>query len=161
MNQPRPPQPTVVIVPMTENDIDRVMEIAAGQPHAPSWTRDAYLAAIDSAAAQKRVSLVAKSAETDNVQGFIIANLNAPESELETIVTAQLHQRQGIARQLFRVLLAELHTAGVGQITLEVRPSNHPAIALYRSLGFNQLATRPAYYSHPTEDALLMTLDFS
>ena len=42
---------------------------------------------------------------------------------------------------------------------LEVRASNHAAHALYRSLGFRDVTTRPTYYTNPIEDALLMELD--
>ena len=42
---------------------------------------------------------------------------------------------------------------------LEVRASNHAAHALYRSLGFRDVTTRPTYYTNPIEDALLMGLD--
>jgi ribosomal-protein-alanine N-acetyltransferase len=155
------PHPAFAIVPMADHDIDEVMEMAAGQPHAPSWTRAAYEVAVDAKTWPKRVALVTKSAQNDHIAGFIIASVNAPDSELETIVTAASHQRQGIARKLFAALLNELRGAGATQITLEVRPSNHPAIALYKSLGFHQSGTRPRYYADPVEDAVLMHFGFS
>jgi ribosomal-protein-alanine N-acetyltransferase len=40
--------------------------------------------------------------------------------------------------------------------TLEVRVSNHGAIALYRQLGFVDHGTRPRYYTDNDEDALIM-----
>ena len=155
------PNPNFVIVPMADHDIDEIMETAASQPHAPSWTRAAYEVAIDARTCPKRVALVAKTAKDDHILGFIIANLNAPDSELETIVTAASHQRQGIAQKLFEALLSELRSAGATQITLEVRPSNHPAIALYKSLGFSQSGSRPRYYADPVEDAVLMVFRLS
>ena len=155
------PNPNFVIVPMADHDIDEIMETAASQPHAPSWARTAYEVAIDAKMCPKRIALVAKSAKNDHVLGFIIANLNAPDSELETIVTAASHQRQGIAKKLFEALLNELRCAGATHITLEVRLSNHPAIALYKSLGFNQSGSRPRYYADPVEDAVLMILSLS
>jgi len=42
---------------------------------------------------------------------------------------------------------------------LEVRASNRAAHALYRGLGFRDMTIRPAYYTNPIEDALLMELD--
>ena len=45
---------------------------------------------------------------------------------------------------------------GVYKLTLEVRVSNDPAIALYEKLGFQVLGRRPNYYSHPKEDAWIM-----
>ncbi len=43
-------------------------------------------------------------------------------------------------------------------MTLEVRPSNAPAVALYRKLGFEVLGTRKNYYTNPDEDAYVMGL---
>ena len=42
-------------------------------------------------------------------------------------------------------------------LTLEVRVGNTAAIALYESLGFENLGRRPRFYSNPTEDAYIMT----
>lgn len=41
-------------------------------------------------------------------------------------------------------------------LTLEVRDSNLPAIALYASLGFEQIGLRKNYYQHPKEDARIL-----
>ena len=42
-------------------------------------------------------------------------------------------------------------------LTLEVRPSNAAALALYRELGFQPVGRRRDFYTDPTEDALLLT----
>ncbi len=41
-------------------------------------------------------------------------------------------------------------------ITLEVRPSNGAAIALYKRFGFHAAGLRPGYYRDTGEDALIM-----
>ena len=45
-------------------------------------------------------------------------------------------------------------------LTLEVRVSNAPAIALYEKLGFVQVGRRPNYYRSPKEDALILKKQF-
>ena len=45
-------------------------------------------------------------------------------------------------------------------LTLEVRPSNEAALALYRELGFQPVGRRRDSYTDPTEDALLLTKTF-
>ena len=45
-------------------------------------------------------------------------------------------------------------------LTLEVRPSNEPAIQLYYKHGFAQVGRRRGYYQDPKEDAIIMTLEF-
>ena len=73
------------------------------------------------------------------------------------IAVAAASQRRGIAGRLFAALQQEFCAAGVTQVVLEVRASNHPALALYRRLGFTQTGRRPRYYAEPVEDALLMS----
>jgi ribosomal-protein-alanine N-acetyltransferase len=46
----------------------------------------------------------------------------------------------------------------VKTITLDVRISNHPAIKMYRKMGFRKLGLRPRYYADNGEDALIMGL---
>ena len=45
-------------------------------------------------------------------------------------------------------------------LTLEVRASNAPAIALYRKHGFQEAGRRKNYYQQPREDAIIMTREF-
>lgn len=45
-------------------------------------------------------------------------------------------------------------------LTLEVRPSNAAALALYRELSFQPVGRRRDFYTDPTEDALLLTKTF-
>jgi ribosomal-protein-alanine N-acetyltransferase len=63
--------------------------------------------------------------------------------------------RQGIASALLRHLFAEADEPGQ-QYTLEVRPSNEPAIGLYERFGFRAAGKRPGYYHDNREDALIM-----
>ena len=48
---------------------------------------------------------------------------------------------------------------GARLATLEVRRSNAPAIALYRSLGYRQVGVRPRYYAEEGEDAIVMDME--
>ena len=69
------------------------------------------------------------------------------------IAVADTHRRRGIARMLVEELIRQLDAY---QLTLEVRASNSPAIALYESLGFVQVGLRKNYYRKPKEDALIL-----
>jgi ribosomal-protein-alanine N-acetyltransferase len=146
------------IRPMTLADLDRVIEIAASLKEAPQWPRKAYIAALDSEAAPRRIALVADNPKTGSVLGFAIASLLPPESELELIAVDSSFQRQGHAGRLFAALVKELYKAFIKGIMLEVRASNRPALSLYRQLGFAVTGRRPRYYEGPVEDAVLMRL---
>jgi ribosomal-protein-alanine N-acetyltransferase len=143
---------------MTEADADPVMALAANMEQAPQWPRAAYLAALDPKATPRRFALLAEEAETGAIVGFAVASLIGGVAELETVAVAPEQRRRGLARQLFSALTAELRPAGAGEMMLEVRPSNHIALNLYRSLGFAESGRRPRYYHDPVEDAILMSL---
>ena len=64
-------------------------------------------------------------------------------------------RRRGYASALLEAALGAFPEAR--RVHLEVRPTNAPAIALYRRLGFVVTGRRRRYYGE--EDALLMTLD--
>ena len=143
---------------MGPRDVDRVIEIARSLEQAPHWQRSAYLAALDPEAAPPRIALVAQDMETGAVQGFAVARLLAPQAELESIAVAAEGQRRGVARRIFMAMAEELRMALVTDVQLEVRASNSPALAFYRTLGFAMTGRRPGYYADPLEDAILMEL---
>jgi [ribosomal protein S18]-alanine N-acetyltransferase len=64
-------------------------------------------------------------------------------------------RRRGIATALMEALLERIDGADA-QITLEVRPTNQGAIALYERFGFRAAGRRPRYYQDNGEDALVM-----
>ena len=66
----------------------------------------------------------------------------------------------GIRLLLVRRSLPELEANHLAFLTLEVRASNYPAIALYGSRGFRGVGRRKNYYEHPREDAIIMTREF-
>lgn len=68
------------------------------------------------------------------------------------------HRRRGIARSLMSAAVEYARGHRVGHVYLEVRRSNAPAIALYRSFGFFAMGVRPGYYADG-EDAIEMGLD--
>ena len=143
---------------MGPRDVDRVIEIARSLEQAPHWQRSAYLAALDPEAAPLRIALVAQDMETGAVQGFAVARLLSPQAELESIAVAAEGQRRGVARRIFMAMAEELRMALVTDVQLEVRASNSPALAFYRTLGFAMTGRRPGYYADPLEDAILMEL---
>ena len=59
-------------------------------------------------------------------------------------------------RKLLQVFLDFAKANKLAFLTLEVRASNAPAIALYEKLGFTQVGLRKNYYHKPKEDALIL-----
>lgn len=69
-------------------------------------------------------------------------------------------QREGRGRTILRRALGVLRTEGAESVRLEVRPSNKPAIELYRGEGFEVVARDPNYYPDG-EDALILKRPFA
>jgi ribosomal-protein-alanine N-acetyltransferase len=147
---------------MTAADLDRVLAIAENLLQAPHWPRSAWLNAINSQfepeSTPRRIALVAADPQPGSILGFAVVSLMPPQAELETIAVAPESQRLGLGERIFQALAAELKAAGVNELVLEVRASNRPALAFYRTLGFVKTGLRPRYYADPIEDAVLMRL---
>jgi ribosomal-protein-alanine N-acetyltransferase len=62
----------------------------------------------------------------------------------------------GLGRRLLLALLDKARGLGCVRATLEVRPSNAAALALYLGEGFSVAAMRPHYYTDDGEDALIL-----
>ena len=81
------------------------------------------------------------------------------EGQITNIATHPDYRRRGLGAAVLEALLAEARARGLAFVTLEVRESNVPAIALYQKLGFKTVGRRPGFYRSPTEAALLMQCD--
>ena len=98
--------------------------------------------------------LVAMEGET--LVGYVGSQSVLGESDMMNIAVHPEHRRKGVAEALVTTLVAELSARGNHCLSLEVRVSNAPAIALYEKLGFCQVGRRPNYYRNPKEDALIL-----
>jgi ribosomal-protein-alanine N-acetyltransferase len=156
---------SMVIRPMLKADLARVLEIASALSHAPHWPTEVYQRALDPTALPRRIALVAEGPNLDEVPpggplvaGFAVAGVIPPQAEIETIAVAIEGQRRGVGRLLLSAILQELRSLDVTEVLLEARESNHPALGLYSSLGFERTGVRTRYYADPEEDAVLMAL---
>jgi len=107
-----------------------------------------------------RVLVLRGSRPADDDQRGILAycvfETVADELHLHNLAVAPTHRRRGLGRRLLGLILALGRGRGARVALLEVRESNQAALRLYESWGFRRVAARPAYYSHPREDALLL-----
>jgi [ribosomal protein S18]-alanine N-acetyltransferase len=87
--------------------------------------------------------------------GYVICSRYDTVWHLMNVAVDDRLRRQGIATALLARLFDEADAPGE-QYTLEVRPSNHEAIALYERFGFRAAGRRRGYYHDNKEDALIM-----
>ena len=90
------------------------------------------------------------------VLGYVGSQTVLGETDMMNVAVAPDARRQGIAERLIVELVEQLKKRDSHCLTLEVRSSNAPAIALYEKLQFHQVGRRPNYYRNPKEDALIL-----
>ena len=94
------------------------------------------------------------------MSGYIGVQEICGEAYITNICVLPEMRRKGIADALLKAAGSGAQSRKCEFITLEVRESNAPAIALYEKQGFKQVGKRKGFYSSPAEDALLFTLYF-
>ena len=94
--------------------------------------------------------------EDGKVLGYVGSQTVLDETDMMNVAVSAQARRRGIAQALVEALVIQLKQRGSRCLTLEVRASNAPGIALYEKLGFRQAGRRPNYYSHPKEDGLIL-----
>jgi ribosomal-protein-alanine N-acetyltransferase len=96
------------------------------------------------------------------VTGYGIMSMAAREAHILNLCVHPRAQHLGYGRNLLNALLAKAREADTDRVFLEVRPSNAIALRLYKSVGFEQIGMRPAYYQAPNgrEDAVILALNF-
>ena len=142
----------VRIDPMTLADIPRVREIEV-EAFALPWPRDAYRAELE----ENQVAhyIVARDGE-DQIAGFAGMWVIFDEAHVTTIAVDRGRRGQRVGERLMLALIDRALERGARWMTLEVRPSNAVALALYRKFGFRDVALRKRYYSDNGEDAVVM-----
>ncbi len=132
-------------------DIDGILALDEVCFHRP-WTRADYERELEDPA---RCYLYVARAE-----GQLIAYCSFwrifDEAHINNFAVHPTWRRRGIGRALLSHSLGEAAAAGAPKATLEVRRSNHAAIALYEQGGFVRAGERRAYYTHPVEDAIIL-----
>ena len=71
-----------------------------------------------------------------------------PTGRLYSLVVAPEYRGQQIALRLMHAVLTAAANRQMQRVRLEVDPANAQALALYRSLGFEQVDTLPGYYQN-------------
>lgn len=138
---------------MSSSDVARVVEIEKKSYQFP-WSddifRDCFRARYDCWVCE----------EQDHIVGYIIVSIAVGEAHILNICVDPAEQGQGIGRKMLESLL-EMIKGRAETVFLEVRPSNTVAIALYESMGFNEIGIRKGYYpaSNGREDAIMLALE--
>ena len=144
----------IKIEKMTRDDIAGLLLLEQECFSVP-WTEQSFLYALDN---ENALFMVAKI--DGNIAGYIGSQEVVGEVYIDNICTSPKYRKMGVAAALLDEIISFAKHCNMILVTLEVRASNIPAISLYEKFGFDRVGLRKNYYTKPTEDALIMTLNF-
>ena len=140
----------------TGEDVAEIIRLERQCPTSAHWSEQRYIDLFsDKGEPPARLTLTAQEEGSSTLAGFLVARILQPELELENIVVAPAVRRAGIGNRLIDTLVAQAHRMNSTAVFLEVRASNTAARGLYEKLGFRETGRRKAYYTNPSEDAVL------
>ena len=144
-------KPSIQMRPMQMTDLDAIMQIEPTIFPFP-WSRGNFSDSLNSGYSCWVMEL------DGDIMGYGVLMMILDEAHLLNISIASNQQRRGFGRTLLEHMMQLGRQHGGLNMFLEVRPSNVAAIALYESMGFNEMAVRRNYYpaKHGREDAVLM-----
>jgi ribosomal-protein-alanine N-acetyltransferase len=137
---------------MRELDLPRVMEIERAAFSHP-WSEEMIRRELEH---EFSTVLLATDGRDGPILGFAVVWLVHDELHVLNVAVAPESRRRGVARSVLDRVEGNGREQGARVAMLEVRRSNAPAIALYRSLGYHEVGVRPRYYAEDGEDALVM-----
>jgi ribosomal-protein-alanine N-acetyltransferase len=133
--------------------------------HAGSFGRDWSAAEFEALLRQDNihgfVALRRRTFRKSAGAGFVLVRIAGSDSEILTIAVEKAYQGSGIGRKLMEEALRLVYRESVETLHLEVEAENDPAVGLYRSLDFETVGERKAYYSQGQTEgrtALVMCL---
>lgn len=146
-----------MITPLEPDDLPRILEIEKRSYPRP-WSDRMFLLEFANPLG------IRFGFRTDTLVGYVFGWMLFEDLHINNLAVDPAVRRSGIGRALLDALMTEAakqqcqdggHRPG-GRATLEVRPSNVSALALYKKCGFLQVAVRQGYYEDTGEDAIIL-----
>lgn len=140
-----------LIRPMERHDVPAVLAIEQ-RAYAYPWTEGIFNDCI-------RVGYHSFVVERDEqIVAYAFMNTVLGEAHVLNLCVDPTLRRQGIARNLLEYIIDLAKNLKALTLFLEVRESNHAALALYQGCGFDEIGVRRNYYPAPVgrEDAIML-----
>lgn len=147
--------PDLVITRMAVDHLDDLAQLESMAFSRP-WSYDALAEELQNPLA---VFFVAEDVETERSLGYIGMHHILDEGLIANIVVHPGYRRMGIGTRLVNEVVEYAKKHDIRRLTLEVRASNAPAIALYENMGFKKEGVRRGFYDSPKEDGLIYSLE--
>ena len=143
-----------VIEEMSLDDIPTVQDIEREIFLTP-WPRNAYRREL----LQNKMASYIVLRDGDEIVGYAGLWKMRDEAHVTTVGVRRRDQGRGFGMALMVALIERSYMLAARWMTLEVRASNHGAMALYEKLGFKIIGRRRGYYTDDGEDAVVMWSD--
>ena len=143
-----------IIVPMDRGHIPQIAALERECFSTP-WSENM----LSDALFDPKASFIVAEDGEGGVLGYAGLQVVLDEGYIDNVAVERDARRHGVASALLDVF-CRFGAAKLAFLTLEVRASNAPAIALYEKYGFQRAGLRPKYYDKPREDAVIMTREF-
>ena len=104
----------------------------------------------------KRICIGIIELETEKLLGLCSAWLVIDELHITSLAVHPIHQRKGLGKFLMSELIKRSDSLLTNHIHLEVKDTNEPAKAFYKSMGFKIVGNRSNFYKDGS-DAILFT----
>jgi ribosomal-protein-alanine N-acetyltransferase len=146
-------QPDSGLRPMLLDDVSDVMEIESRVYDFP-WTDGIFRDCL-------RVGYNCwVYRDNEELKAYGVMSIGAGEAHILTIGVKPEAQGQGLGRMIMQHLIQVARKRHADKAFLEVRPTNHVAIGLYQSMGFEVVGKRKGYYpaEDGREDAVVMLM---
>lgn len=147
------PEPRIQIVPMSAETVEEVAQIERRSFSSP-WSLDMLAEELSNP-----MAVYYTAVEDGTVLGYAGLHHIIDEGYITNIAVRADRRGQGIGSLLLDALVAYAQEHDLRTLSLEVRASNAPAIALYEKRKFERAGLRKNYYTLPTENALILTLE--
>jgi ribosomal-protein-alanine N-acetyltransferase len=143
----------VTIRPLGYADLPQVIAIER-RSFPTAWSLAMFVLELSKSSSICLAATEPQRARPGKLHGYAICSRYADVWHVMNIAVDPSVRRRGIGAALLGDVIAR---AGRSEsFTLEVRPSNSGAIALYERFGFRTAGTRPRYYQDTGEDAVIM-----
>jgi ribosomal-protein-alanine N-acetyltransferase len=149
----RQPAPDIEVTPLQLSDLPEVVEIEALSFPTP-WSLSSFRYEL---VENPYAGLYGARWRDGPLVAFACVWVIDQELKINNLAVHPRWRGRGIGGRLLESLLEIGARQGCLEATLEVRPSNGPALGMYSRAGFQVVGRRRGYYSDTHEDALVMS----
>jgi ribosomal-protein-alanine N-acetyltransferase len=120
------------------------------------WSQQAIAAELACPEAAQYIAKICAGESQESAIGYLFVRYLTDEMHIMKIAVAAQWRHRGCATAMLRTAHADAACRETNTVVLEVRRSNHGAIAFYAKNGFETIGIRPNYYPPTGESALIM-----